>query len=808
MSTDISELKEAGQEVESIPVPINYDIIRLFSEGLYRSPHKAIEELVTNGYDAEATRVHILLPEQSENNTAIDDSLWVIDNGRGMDVEGFHQLWRVAESNKVQVQTLANGRAPIGQFGIGKLAAYVLAWKLTHLSCVNGRLLLTAMNFHEVTGRQHPNSEPVGVSLREVDEETARTHLAEIEQRDPDAWTLMFGKRGREPTWTAAALTDFKDLYSRLGTGRLRWVLSTGLPLHTNFTISLNGNRIKSSKESLREIKKIDIQDTLPELGEIVGTARIYEKPLTTGKSEQWGRSNGFFVRVRKRVINLEDELFGVEQPNHAAWSRFALEIDADGLRDHLLSSREGVRDSEVVQGLRKRLLDIFRQCRNAYEDWKEREDDQLDLASLLSDSPSVHVTEPLFRSVRNTVESGSDSFYIETPRDVEEENRSEWLETYQSEISEKPFRETEFVKHGPKAPALRYDPTKRNIEVNSDHPFVDKLTDGGKHRNPARLFAASEVLLEGQLQDHGISSVVANNFLRDRDRVLRLTAGDAPLTATEVLRLLEISNQDPNALERATGAVFQILGFKYERKGGNASGPDGVLQARLGLHRETLADYKLVYDAKQTNQPSVPADRVNLGSLEDFRKQEAANYGFFIADAYDAELDEDGKLNRQIHEWNDCRLTLLKIEHLNRLVRLHYRYGVTLTRLRSLFNEAHTVLQVSKWLDRLKEDLVEQGEVPLEFLLQGLEEEKNDPLAIPNVIAVRAKTPALANFTPSRLIARLKAVESIVGSRWVEVEDEGTVIMHQTADQLLVELERNIIELEPPIFDDLLERS
>ena len=137
MSTDISELKEAGQEVENIPVPINYDIIRLFSEGLYRSPHKAIEELVTNGYDAEATRVHILLPEQSENNTAIDDSLWVIDNGHGMDVEGFHQLWRVAESNKVQVQTLANGRAPIGQFGIGKLAAYVLAWKLTHLSCVN-----------------------------------------------------------------------------------------------------------------------------------------------------------------------------------------------------------------------------------------------------------------------------------------------------------------------------------------------------------------------------------------------------------------------------------------------------------------------------------------------------------------------------------------------------------------------------------------------------------------------------------------------------------------------------------------------
>ena len=808
MSTNVLELVQAGQEIENIPVPINYDIIRLFSEGLYRSPHKAIEELVTNGYDAGATRIHILLPEQPENNTAISDPLWVIDNGHGMDVEGFHQLWRVAESNKVQVQTLANGRAPIGQFGIGKLAAYVLAWKLTHLSCVSGRLLLTDMNFHKVTGRQHPNTDPVEVSLREVDETTAKAYLAGIKQRDSEAWALMFDKKRRVPSWTAAALTDFKDLYDRLGIGRLRWVLSTGLPLHTDFAISLNGNRIKSSKESLREIKKIDIQETLPRLGEIVGTARVHEKPLTTGKSEQLGRSNGFFVRVRKRVINLEDELFGVEQPNHAAWSRFALEVDADGLRDHLLSSREGVRDSEVVQEFRNFLLGIFKQCRSAYEEWDRRNNGQLEFESLLSDNPSVHVTEPLFRSVRNMVEAGSDSFYIEALRDVEEEDRSEWLGTYQSEILEKPFEQTEFVNHGPKAPALRYDPSTRSIAVNSDHPFVDKLTDGGKYRNPARLFATSEVLLEGQLQDHGISQVVVNSFLRERDRVLRLTAGDAPLTAAEVLRLLEVANRDRNALEKATGAVFQILGFEYERKGGNAPGPDGVLYARLGRHKQELADYKLVYDAKQTNKPSVPADKVNLGSLEDFRNEAAADFGFFIADAYEAEMEQGGKLNRQFNGSNYCRLTLLKIDHLNRLVRLHYQHGVTLTRLRSLFDKAHTILQVNEWMDMLRKELAEQGGVPLFVLLQGLEKEKNDPKASPNVHAVRAKDPALQSFEPERLIAKLKAVESIIGSQWIEVEMSGAVFMHQTVDQLVAELERNIKNLDPSIADDLSERS
>lgn len=41
-----------GEAIEDIPVHVSYEIIRLFSEGLYQSPHKAVEELVSNGYDA------------------------------------------------------------------------------------------------------------------------------------------------------------------------------------------------------------------------------------------------------------------------------------------------------------------------------------------------------------------------------------------------------------------------------------------------------------------------------------------------------------------------------------------------------------------------------------------------------------------------------------------------------------------------------------------------------------------------------------------------------------------------------------
>ena len=105
-----------------------------------------------------------------------------------------------------------------------------------------------------------------------------------------------------------------------------------------------------------------------------------------------------------------------------------------------------------------------------------------------------------------------------------------------------------------------------------------------------------------------------------------------------------------------------------------------------------------------------------------------------------------------------------------------------------------------------LETRLSEQGEVPLSVLLEGLEKEKEDPKATPNVIAVRAKLAALQNFEPERLIARLKAVESIVGTRWVEVDNSGSVLMHQTAEQLLVEIGRNVSDLPPGTTDGSLQ--
>ncbi len=746
---------------------------------------------MTNGYDADARAVHVLLPDEAPDSSSGPAPLWVIDDGHGMDEAGFRKLWRIAQSDKAEVPSDAD-RLPIGQFGIGKLAAYVIARNLLHVSLVDDRLLLTEMNFRRVE-RVDLEDGAVTISLREIGESDARTLLADIRERDPAAWQLMFGD-DRMPHWTVAGLSDFRELYNRLVPGTLRWVLMTGLPLHTDFRVYLDGEQLESSKAVREPILTSHICQTLPGIGTVRGRAQIFEEKLTGGKSEQYGRSNGFFIRVRGRVINLEDELFGLKAVNHAAWSRFALDIEADGLRDHLLSSREGVKDSGDVREFRSILLDTFNECRVAYDKRKAEEHKELDIAQLLSAGPRAEIAEPIVQTVRGAVGASCESFYVGLP-DPAQAGSEDWLEEYEAETYEEPIASAEFVKEGSNAPALRYDPVSRILFVNSEHPFVDKLTAGAKGRVAAKMFAASEVVLEGQLSLQGVGRQTIAELLATRDRVLRVMAGEAPATATEVMRRLRASRDSEEAFEVAVGAAFRALRFRYERKGGNRPGPDGVLYARLGRHDESSADYSLVYDAKTTDKKAVPADKVQFDNLERFRIQKKATFGCFVAVAFAGEQSDTSAVNEKLRACDSSVLSLLKTEHLEELVRLHYQYGVTLTDLRHLFEEAHTVPEVDRWIENLA-TRCSRREIPLQVLLDGLEQAKEDEKAKPSITAVRERVPRLKDFSPEHLRARLQAVEAILGSRWLMVKDDFTVRMHSDSGQLLSELDRAVREL------------
>lgn len=207
-----------GKQTDKIDVRLSYRIIELFSEGLYASPNKAVEELVANSFDAGARTVQVLLSTDLHEQ---DASIVVIDDGIGMGAEGLKQHWLIGISNKRRLGELPRGRQQIGQFGIGKLATYVLSERLTHISKHDGKFYSTSMNFNAIDRRVEKEVEPkmpITIALRELTEAEAQEAVS--------PWTktkafkasgmVLFGKGAAPPGPSRSCRTSRKK-FTRFG---------------------------------------------------------------------------------------------------------------------------------------------------------------------------------------------------------------------------------------------------------------------------------------------------------------------------------------------------------------------------------------------------------------------------------------------------------------------------------------------------------------------------------------------------------------------------------------------------------------
>jgi len=239
----------AGTEAEKIDIRLSYRIVRLFSEGLYASPNKAIEELVANSFDAGARKVAIFLPRDFHDQGA---TIAILDNGEGMDAAGLRNHWLIGKSDKRDLSKMPLNRQQIGKFGIGKLATYVLANRLTHISRKGGQFFSTSMDYAVVDAQGEKEVEskaPIRLSLKVLTEDEAKSALADwTSTKEFEACGIkLFGAKA-EKSWTFAILSDLKPKVHEIRRGRLEWILCTALPLRDDFEIYFDGKRLRPSK--------------------------------------------------------------------------------------------------------------------------------------------------------------------------------------------------------------------------------------------------------------------------------------------------------------------------------------------------------------------------------------------------------------------------------------------------------------------------------------------------------------------------------------------------------------------------------
>lgn len=250
VTVQVADFANQGAEVvDTVPVQLSYGIIERFSEGLYSSPNKAFEELVTNSYDAGAERVWVYLPADLSDSTA---TLVVVDDGQSMDLAGLHDLWRIGESRKRSDSPPPGRSKPVGKFGIGKLATYVLAENLTYVAHRDSDYFAVTMDYSKLAGSSSELLDAVTMTLDVVrlSRDQALTACADaLMPFGGAAKALTFLQGSPEPEhWTVAVMARLKPAAQAIRLGRLRWVLRTALPLSPAFILHYNDDLLESSK--------------------------------------------------------------------------------------------------------------------------------------------------------------------------------------------------------------------------------------------------------------------------------------------------------------------------------------------------------------------------------------------------------------------------------------------------------------------------------------------------------------------------------------------------------------------------------
>lgn len=99
-------------------ITVDKRIVGILSVSTYKNFPRALKEIITNSYDADAFNVHITIDTENELITIEDD-------GKGMTSEDFGFYLRIAGKDRKKNKNLTDlGRKIIGQFGVGFLSVF------------------------------------------------------------------------------------------------------------------------------------------------------------------------------------------------------------------------------------------------------------------------------------------------------------------------------------------------------------------------------------------------------------------------------------------------------------------------------------------------------------------------------------------------------------------------------------------------------------------------------------------------------------------------------------------------------------
>jgi len=768
--------------------------------GLYRSPHKAIEELVANSFDAGACNAHVILRRGTGGALS---SIIVADDGSGMDAGDLQQHWIIGDSNKrTPAYAKTTTREPIGKFGIGKLATFVLANKLTHISKRDGKYFAATMDYSTIDakGGNRTKERDIVFPARSLTEDEARDVLTPYTSGRGEGYEAiqLFGE-GATKNWTVAIMTSLKPLAAEVKDGRLRWILETAMPLRNDFKLFYDGNRVVSSKADYRPTKTWrlgkdfipttgftvhedrrrpdDSRDRYalvhPQIGRVYGWIEAYTDPIV-GKSDRIGRSNGFFVYARERLVNEDDLYFGIAENKlrHGTLTRFRMFVYADGLDAFLRSNRESVLETDALDGFATMLEEAFGVVRKFLDEKDNAANTDSRAGARLASSPRSVTSIPLMSMAQRMLDGKAtpslarlDSSQVRDPL--------AFVAAIEERLRAGEFFKIENVALSPDDGLCVLDFEQGVVRINTQHPFVAAFLDDfedPKHNVPLELFAVGEVLLEAMLYDTINDQRIVREIVQRRDTLLRSLAHDsrrrnALLVAT---RLWDTRNK-PTDFEYALADAFNAMGFVATRLGGSSK-PDGTAEARITGARGIRRAYKVSLEAKtvQKEGTKLTHRKAIVTTITRHRDKYLCDHSLVVGETYSD--NDDQALLTEVRNQNELErkagtgktVTLMKLDDLMKLVRLVPIKRLSLEKLHELFLREMPD-DVTSWIARLEaETPARQNFRDILEEIQAIQQEKDTQTVGYEALQIGLRRGRGIDASPEELYETCKAMQAM----------------------------------------------
>lgn len=709
MDNLLQTLTLPGNQVAEVTLDIDYHIIEHFSKHLYSSPNKAIEELVVNGYDAGADWVRVYLPGR------YTDKVIVWDDGTSMNVEGIQRLWKLADSPKNGTnREIAdiNGieRKVIGKFGIGKIASYTVGNSISHYcKTVNG-FFLVSVEYDSLMDRNEENKRKT-VPIQELTSIEAIDAIKSYFNEVPANVDSLLAT----DSWTFAVIDKLKR--NDVKQGRLRWVIGNALPVQPTFRVYVDETQVDSKllktglkldwtfstpeiKSYLDRVWKDALADgkvdgdliygeevgldkekpdqniafvEFPKIGKVWGRLRLYNTSLFNYKKTDEGRSHGFFIYVRNRLVNLDDDkLFLEGDPSYLTFYNAQIILHIDGLDEDLLADRERITEgtdkiAELTVLQNSVYKAINKEQRTLYEEDQRRA--TVDYIFPVT-SPSLFM-EPLAALwVKNgvTEELGFD---FRNPK-----------------ISTLPLGQSVQVSNFS---------VQEGFKINSLHPYYQKLRHelgtgqvSAKAIKEFEVIAVSELLFTGYLYDLGVTNEQVDRIMRWRDDLYRkLAERDKKNPATLAQNLTEASYKSGEPFENAIVEVLNSIGFNAQRDGKKGQ-KDVFVKAFCGD-----SSYNLTFEAKAMTSAdenkALPNDAAETGGANNHRDMVGADHAVIIARKF-AGFARNGEEPAILGE---CRsmgtVSIMTVDALIKLLFAVKEHAYSLNTIKPVFTEIET---------------------------------------------------------------------------------------------------------------------